>query len=673
MKKKDEEIKITYLPFPENVRKRPTMYLASVEDYSVCYRELTDNATDEVGSGYGDTILLSTDFNGFNFVADNGRGLPITLTEVEGEVMTQAALSLSKLHSGSKFESSETAARAGINGVGSSAVQAVSEIYVVLSRITEDNFDRSIPEVRKVWDEAGLRSKKDLYYILVFQKGYKVFEGAGKLKDIEEKLFGKGKYTPIPTGMSTLVFFKADPEIYESVKAEIPKVNLQYFLLIQEKFYGRKVNIYIDGEKLVNSFKPYQFEVVKTIIPKDTSANKRVDMYLTFEIDKDFGNRDMYGSINGLDSKGLHIQIAESCFKTALKDYYKIKHSYLTQGLKFCVVIIANEVMFSSQTKENLKSITKVKTTDFVDVVKEIQKVFKKNPEYWDLYYEKLEKYAESMRDLGAVELAEKMMSGTSGVGLYRNKATLVPGFADATGKDRMACELFLCEGNSAAGSLVAARPDTTRYAVLPLRGKILNVTNATAKRAMESQVIYTIFSVIGLGLDANNVVKDCKTREEALEVIKQRSRYGKIIVSTDADADGSQIANELIYLFGKFASFMIDLGLIYRAVSPLWKGISRSTGKETYYYPDDPYNKDTGFPLDMDEKKHYARYKGLGSLSPETGEVEDVFFNESRRRLIRITSEGLDYARKLNEDINARKELLSREGILTNPYEFKD
>lgn len=117
----------------------------------------------------------------------------------------------------------------------------------------------------------------------------------------------------------------------------------------------------------------------------------------------------------------------------------------------------------------------------------------------------------------------------------------------------------------------------------------------------------------------------------------------------------------------------MIELGLVYRAISPLWKGKSKTTGKVQYYYPDDEYDVETGFPVDMDEKCHYSRFKGLGSLSPETGEVEDIFFNESTRRLIKITPDGIDYSRALNEDINERKRLLANRGILTNPYNFKD
>lgn len=675
-----EEIEIKYLPFPLNVRRRYSAYLGT--DVSVCLREIIDNATTELGAGYGDTLGISTNFNGFNLVFDNGRGLPINLTEVEGETMTQAYLSLSKLHAGSHLGDNEElkggdgngSFTPSQNGLGSSCVNAVSEVYIVLSKITEENYNKSISEVKNLWEKSGPRSKKDLFYILVFEKGYRVFESAGKLKDLEKQIFsGMKDYQHLPENVSTMVLFKPDPTIYEDTKMEIPISNLQYFLLIQEKFFKRKNKIYIDGNILNNTFKPYQFELVKSIIPKDTSANKRVNLYMTFEVDPSLGDKELFGSVNGLDSKGLHIKIAESCFKAALKDLFKIKHDYLTKGLKVCVIVLAQEVMFSGQTKENLQSISKVKISDFADVVKEIQKIFKKSPDYWQAYVDRLDKYAESMKSFGAAELAEKFISTNSGVGLYRNKTNLVPGFTEATGKNRMDCELFLVEGLSASSSLVTARPDTTKFAICPLRGRVMNVSGMTAKRALENQIIYSIFSVIGLGLDVNNVVKDCNSYEEAIEIVKQKSRYGKIIIATDADSDGSAIANELLLMFSKFARFMIDLGLIYRAISPLWKGISKTTGKETYYYPNDPYNINTGFPLDMDEKKHYSRYKGLGSLCPETGEVEDAFFNTNTRKLLRITPEGLDYALGLNENIDSRKQLLSNKGILTNPYKFND
>lgn len=609
--KKIKEDTIEFLKPRDAVRKRPGMYIGSTSDAGVIFREIIDNACDEISSGYGNSILISNNFNGFCFIADDGRGIPVSFSKDKPNT-TQAYLSISELHSGSKFNNTNTA-RVGQNGVGSSAANFLSAEYWLLSRIGEHNYNDTISDVKSVWESAGPRSKKDIYYFVKCEQGIKKIESCGHLKDIAKLIFGKKDTPEIPKELSTIVFFKPDPSIFESPTADIPLRNLQYFLLIQEKFYGRKVNVYVDGHKINNTFKPYQFELVETIRPKDDSYNKTVGIYMTFEVDKSLGPKSEMGSVNGLDvNQGQHITIAESCFKTALKDAYKIKHEYLTNGLRLCVILLAGEVMFDSQTKSRLKSITKVKVTDFTQVVKDIEKIFRKYPEYWDLHVSKLNKLAESMKDIGASELAEKFMSGTSGVGLYRNKANLIPGFTEATGKNRMECELFLTEGLSAAGSLVTARPDTRKFAIMPLKGRILNVTGVSAKRAMESQTIYSIFSVIGLGLDVNNVVKECKTREEALEVIKQRSRYGKIIISTDADADGSAIANELLHMFSKYASFMIDLGLIYRAISPLWKGKSKTTGKITYYYPDDPCDKTTGFPLDMDPKSHYYRYKGL-------------------------------------------------------------
>lgn len=813
MAKKIKEDVIEFLKPRDAVRRRWGMYIGDNSNANVLLREIIDNSGDEISAGYGDSILVSGDFNGFCFVADNGRGIPIAMSP-DKPGSTQAYLSISELHSGSKFSNTEVS-RVGMNGVGSSATNFLSEEYWLLSRIGEHNYNKSIPDVEKVWNNAGPRSKGDLYYFVKCVKGEKVLESAGRLGDIEKLMFkGVKDYQTVPRDLSTIVFFKPDPEIFESTKAEVPITNLQYFLMIQEKFYNRKVSVFVDGKKINNTFKPFKYELVRNITPKDDSFNKQVGIYVTFEVDPKLGNKVEMGSVNGLDvNQGQHITIAESCFKTALKDMYKIKHEYLLNGLRVCVILLAGEVMFDSQTKTRLKSITKVKVTDFGDVVKDMEKIMKKNSDYWDLHVSKLNKLAESMKDIGAAELAEKMMDGASGVGLYRSKNDLVPGFAEATGKDRMACELFLCftgdteiltcnnekiafkdlvgrigsgeqiytfscdkngnktktqiiaaekiksvdqivkvklsdnsffkctldhkillssgeyieaqyltggmklmslssvdtvadieiidavedvyclevdnplhnfplasgvfasncEGLSASGSLVTARPDTTKIAVLPLRGKILNVTNASAKRAMESQTIYSIFKVIGLGLDVNNVTKDCNTIEEALEVIKQKSRYGKIVIASDADPDGDLIATELLYLFSKFARFMIELGLVYRAISPLWKGKSKTTGKVQYYYPDDEYDIETGFPVDMDEKCHYSRFKGLGSLSPETGEVEDIFFNESTRRLIKITPDGIDYSRALNEDINERKRLLTNRGILTNPYNFKD
>jgi len=536
--KTNEEV-IEFLPFPECVRRRVGVYLGGNDQEAVntAFREIVDNASDEIAAGYGDTILLSTNFNGFCFVADNGRGIPISMSRDVPE-KTSAYLSISELHTGSKFTSTQGVARVGLNGLGSSATSACSTVYCLLSRITEDNYNRSIPDVKTVWEKAGPRSKRDLYYIVIMEKGYRTYESAGSLRDIEKLLFGKDKEYKIPSGMSTLVFFKPDPEIFESINPAIPVKNLQYFMLIQEKFFKRKVNVVIDGVNIKNDFKPYRFEVTKIITPKDTSMNKEVGIYMSFEADPELKTKEVTGSVNGLDCTGHHLSIAESIYKAALKDQFKIKHSYLEPGMKLNVIILANETIFDSQNKSRVKSIAKVKSTDFTEVVKDVEKIFRKYSDYWETHVQKLQYLADSMRNIGAIEKAQKIIDSAGGNGMYRTKGDMIAGFADATApaNDRWACECFITEGLSPCGSLKAARKaiDVKYRCCVPLRGKVLDTSDSTVDKMMENKEFFTIFSLMGLGISANNVIKDAKDPEEAYEIIKKKSRYGKLIIATD-------------------------------------------------------------------------------------------------------------------------------------------
>lgn len=534
-KKEFTEEEIRFLPPREAVRLRPSVYLGSTEKSDVMIREIIDNSCDEISEGFGDTILISNNFNGFCFVSDNGRGIPITMSKDKPNI-TQVELSMSELHSGSKFEAGNNIARVGLHGCGMSSSCFTSNIFVIMSKITEFNYDRSIPPVKELWEKAGPRSKKDLFYIIVFEEGLKVYESAGKLKDLEKMVFkGIKNYTPIPEGQSTITIFKPDPKIWDNCNPEIPMINLQYFLLIQEKFFKKKVNVIVDGVNLRSTFNPYKFEIIKTVIPKDTSINKQVGLYVTFEIDPNLGNAQVYGSVNGLDcNDGVHINLGKNLYKAALKSYFNIKHDYLINGLKMVIIVLANEVQYNSQTKENLKQITRVKPTDFDEVLKDFQRIFKKNEDYWEPHIEKLNQLAESYKSITAMDKAQKMIDSSGGVSSYRAKADYPKTFADATSKDRSQCELLLVEGNSAQTALVMGRKDTRFHACLGLRGKILNVTDKGVDRALESKVISDIFNIIGLGLDINWVGKDAKTYEEAHEIIMKRSRYNKIIIATD-------------------------------------------------------------------------------------------------------------------------------------------
>ena len=533
----EKEIKIKLLEFPECVREKVGMYVGGAEDATVIFREIIDNSMDEAYSSSCDNIYIHQNFNGFHFVADNGRGLPITMSEDKPD-QTQASLAVGSLHAGSKFDGSSSGdAKIGTNGVGSSCTNALSEKFVVLSRVTKDNYDKSIPDVKSVWDSYGPRSKGDIFYYLEYNKGYKVKETAGKLHELEKLIFGDKYKNQLPEGYNTYILFKPDKEIFESVKSKLPTKNLEYFMLIQEKFYKKNVNVILNGQSIAGNYPRYKYEVCKTITPADTSFNKKVGFYMTFEVDPNLGSRDTMASCNGLcTDQGHHVQIAEVCFKDALIRNYNITHNYLLNGLRMVVVTLFQEGVFDSQTKVRLKSIVKVKSSDFEEVTKELVKVFRSDPEYWDLHAQRLNAYAESMVSLSTMDRIKKDLMKSVTAGHMKGKAFLPDKLDDATAgsKDRMKCELFLTEGDSAAGSLLQGRESAEFHAIMGLKGRTLNTINKTEEQMMDNKELFTIFQAIGLGTDTYNISSEAKSHEEKWEIIQKYARYGKIIISTD-------------------------------------------------------------------------------------------------------------------------------------------
>ena len=176
---KKEEIKITYLPFPKNVQSRPGMFLGSVQNADQLLLETIENAEDESTAGYAKRILISNNYcgTGYKFVADDGRGIPISMS-AQYHNITQTELVMTTLNSGSKFEKTGGKVSQGMHGVGLAASSAISEVMYVLSRITEDNYNTSIPAVREVWDRVKI-GKGELYYLFETKKGYKTLETAG--------------------------------------------------------------------------------------------------------------------------------------------------------------------------------------------------------------------------------------------------------------------------------------------------------------------------------------------------------------------------------------------------------------------------------------------------------------------------------------------------------------
>ena len=673
----NEEIVISVLEGPEVIRQKPGMYIGGTETPDVIFREIVDNAFDEVYASKrttGDRIFIDTNYNGsYCIVADAGRGLPISYAKNtrgatnshEFDTITQAELSCTRLHAGGKFDANKGVS-VGTHGVGSCATAALSESYIILSRITEKNFNQSIPDVQMVWESAGPRSKKDLYYILVLERGVKIYESAGKLKDISKQIFGNiPGYIDIPSGYSTIVLFRPDPTIFDTCKLTVPFKNLENFLLIQDKIFKKKVEIICNGQVMSGStFVPYQFEMIKKIVPSDTSRNKEVIAYITFEVDPNLGTKTYEGSLNALvTNRGVHIQYVESCFEQALKSEFKINHRYVTNGLQAKIIFLAENFMFDSQTKTTLKSIDKTKLADYAPIAKEFVRIFRANREYWENHVDKLNYLADSMKSLSAIDKSKALVSSNNNSSYFKIKNQLSDKLTDATaGKDnRDGCELFITEGLSASSGLIRSRTSSLHHAVLALRGRVKNVDGLSTDKMLENEELKTILLCMGLGTIDYYVGMDIIDPQERIEAVRKACRYpGGIQIMTDSDSDGSIICAQLIYFFYKFAPFVIEAGLLRVLISPTYEQDGR------YFYQDSP-TVDGEIPIGIDTSRHYSRYKGIGSIPLE--DLPNIAFNKNTRRSAQVTMEGAEYACKLVESLDDRKGLLIAAGIITNPF----
>lgn len=701
----EEQDDIRQQKWPGCVRFRPDMYIGTVngEDdtssYNTMFREIANNATDEcaVNDNPKPLIVLDRNFNGLVLVADNGRGIKIEYDK-DGSGKVQADLSISDIHTGSKFTNSDSKAKkafiatSGKNGVGSAAVNALSDDYILMSWITPQNYDKSTPEVKKLWESCGPRSKKELFYIVWYKKGIKHYEGALKKADVEKMLFGSMKdYKPLPPGMSTIVMFSPDPTIFKNKASEamakgctmgmlmdIPEEYLRYFLLTQEKFSKKKITIAIEGKILdSSSFEGFAFNFTKRLTPTDPEQNPFADFFVSFDVDGDLAPYKTVtkGSVNGLVvNSGYHIESVKKCFMSVLKAAMKketgleIPERLYTSGLRLCVVVQCMETSFSSQTKESLGGIPGMKATDFAPISSEFAKIIRSAPEYWTKHFESLIKYAESLNNLSAKAKADRMMAAGRSGGVFIPKGIELKKFANCTIKDNKLAELWINEGDSAGAGLKSGRKIDPNLggiaqAILPLRGKILNVKDSDVTKALQNKEIHTMFTVLGVGIGNNNciVAENAHTYEEEEEALNKWLRFHKIVICTDGDADGSHIQNLLLYLFSKFAPFLITHGKVYIGKAPLYYQDGN------YFYPGDPLQPGTTFPVGLDQTKKYSRWKGLGSIPKE--QIYDSFFNPATRKLIRVTPEGIGDAMKLIESNDARKKFLEDRGIVTNPF----
>ena len=596
---------ITVLEGLEAVRKRPGMYIGTTSERGLHHLvwEIVDNSVDEALAGYCNKIDVKILPDNIIEVVDNGRGIPTDIHPKYGKSALEIVLTV--LHAGGKFENDNYKVSGGLHGVGVSVVNALSE-----------------------WLEVEVRKEGNVYY----QKYHR-----GKPEE-DVKIIGSCEANE----HGTTVRFKADGDIFETLV-------YNYFTLsnrLKELAYlNRGLTITLsDLRKDEKKEETYKFdggildflnEIVKeetTIIDKPfyVSAeqdNVGVDVTFTYTTSQ---NEVIYSFVNNINTHegGTHVQGFRTALTKVINDVGKAQGLLKDKDGKLMgndiregvVAIVSTKIpqpQFEGQTKGKLGN---SEVSGIVNsIVSSSLKIFlEDNPAITKIVIEKI------LNSKKAREAAQKARE------LVLRKSVLevgsLPGkLADCTSKKAEECEIFIVEGDSAGGSAKQGR-DRYNQAILPLRGKIINVEKAGLHKSLESSEIRAMVTAFGTSIG------------DTFDISKLR--YGKIILMTDADVDGAHIRTLILTFLYRYMRELINEGNIYIACPPLYKV---SSGKQIIYAYNDLELKNVLAQMNQDNKKYtIQRYKGLGEMNPE--QLWETTMNPDGRLLLKVS---IDNARE--------------------------
>ena len=623
------EAQIQVLEGLEPVRKRPGMYIGSTDSRGLHHlvQEIVDNSIDEALAGYCDTITITLNKEGSCSVRDNGRGIPTGIHPIEK--VSAVELVLTKLHAGGKFGGGGYKISGGLHGVGLSVVNALSEWLHV------DVF------------------QNDKHYHQEYTRG---------IPKAPLTVIGDADCT------GTLVTFYPDSEIFETLDFDYDNLRKR-FKEIAYLNKGLKI-IFTDLRKDEIKHDEFCFEGGIIHFVEDLNRNKETlfekPIYLEQKFDdnevevaiqyNDTYNETIYSFANNINTEegGTHVDGFKAALTKVvneygkslgvLKDDAKLSGDDVREGITAVISVKLLDPQFEGQTKTKLGS-SEMRGLVNRAVTEALGTYLEENPT-------KAKELA--LRCITAQKAREAARNARD---LTRRKgvleSTTLPGkLADCSEKRSEFCEIYLVEGDSAGGTAKQGR-DRRFQAILPLRGKILNVEKARLHRVLESEEIKNMITAFGCGISE--------------EFDESKLRYDRIICMTDADVDGSHIRTLLLTFFFRFMKPLVENGHVYIAQPPLYKITKGKT--EKYVYSDEELNK----YLDEVGRNGTStqRYKGLGEMNAE--QLWSTTMDPERRTLLRVSVEDAMKADEIFSILMGEHPELRREFIEQNATLVKD
>ena len=614
----------------EAVRKRPGMYIGSTSIRGLHHLvyEIVDNAVDEALAGFCDVIDVKIQEDNSITVIDNGRGIPVGINHKAGIPAVEVVFTI--LHAGGKFGGGGYKVSGGLHGVGASVVNALSE-----------------------WLEVTIYHEGKVYRQR-YERGKTIY----KLKVI-------GDCDPEKTG--TMVSFLPDKEIFEETIFDFDTLK-QRFREMAFLTKGLKIRLTDErGEKeLVKEFH-YEGGIKEFVTYLNRSKEALYPEIIYCEGMKDgvavevamqhndSYNETTYGFVNNITTPegGTHVVGFRNALTKTFNDYAKknkllkenekLAGEDIREGLTAIISVKIEEPQFEGQTKQKLGNSEARGAVDAV-VSRTLEIFLEQNPSVAKTIVDK------SVLAQRARDAARKARD------LTRRKSALeglsLPGkLADCTDKDPKNCEIYIVEGDSAGGSAKTARSRATQ-AILPLRGKILNVEKARLDRIYGNAEIKAMITAFGTGI------------HEDFDISKLR--YHKIIIMTDADVDGAHIATLMLTFLYRFMPELIKQGYVYLAQPPLYK-IEKN--KKIWYAYDDKELDNILTEIGRDGNNKIQRYKGLGEMDAD--QLWETTMDPERRVLLRVTMDDetsseldLTFTTLMGDKVEPRREFIEENAL---------